>query len=77
MLDSHFRTLNGFLTLIEKDWFDFWICSGFHSFLPFDYLLILTRIEFGHKFGDRCGQFYPQKKSEISPVWIQVLLSLI
>nr|XP_032526415.1 myotubularin-related protein 3 isoform X2 [Danaus plexippus plexippus] len=51
ILDPHYRTIEGFRTLIEREWLDF-----------------------GHKFGDRCGHsFGGEDPNERSPVFLQWL----
>ncbi|CAM4805224.1 unnamed protein product [Rotaria magnacalcarata] len=51
MLDSYYRTINGFQILVQREW-----------------------IQFGHKFGDRCGHGVdPNDPNERSPVFLQWL----
>ncbi|CAF4168607.1 unnamed protein product, partial [Rotaria magnacalcarata] len=51
MLDSYYRTINGFQILVQREW-----------------------IQFGHKFGDRCGHGVDANDpNERSPVFLQWL----
>ncbi|KAG1681495.1 Myotubularin-related protein 3 [Nymphon striatum] len=50
LLDPHYRTIEGFQILIEREW-----------------------LQFGHKFGDRCGYSINEDLNERSPVFLQWL----
>lgn len=66
MMDPHYRTIEGFISIIHKEWYAALLVShcGRNDSVGF------SRCSFGHKFEDRIGKC---NHKETSPIFLQFL----